>query len=1107
MICKRTASSWVHVVRACLLLLGCMVAPARAQFDTAVVLGTVRDNSAGVMPGVTVTLRNTETGITAFTHTDDNGNYQFLNVRIGRYEVSAEQEGFSKAMATDVGVAVNARQRVDLTLQLATLSDEVVVTSGGQALQTDSSERGQVIQREQIVNLPLNGRSYSSLALLSTGVLESNQNGVGTTGREGSFNANGLRNTANNFQLDGVDNNAYGTSNQGFSNQVIQVSPDAVAEFKVQTNNYSAEYGRSGGAVINASYRSGTNELRGSVWEFNRNTALNATGFFKPTGGAKPTLSRNQFGFVLGGPIRRDKAFFFSDYEGFRQTQRTIVFSTIPTMPQREGILTVPVVNPFTGERYAAGTPIPMTAFARKVLAELPEPNVPGVASNNYQKGVPNRSDYDKFNVRLDNKFGTALSGFVRFGQQKTEAFEAPNIDGPSGGNQNGFIDVLSRQIVAGATYILNGTTVLDGRFGVSKMDAGKQPPGIGGPSMFELYGITGLPQNDPSLTGGLTPQTISGLSQLGRQATNPQFQNPFNINPRLTLTTILGRQSVKVGYEFLAIDTEVQDTNPLYGLDTYSSQFSRPAGATANNQYNLADFYFGARTQYELASLIVAQMRQRGHYAYVQDDITLNSRLTLNLGLRYEYVTPYYEEQNRMSNFDATTNTIVAATDGSIGERALVDPDRNNFAPRLGFAFQATRDTVVRGGYGIGYIHFNRLASAGLLATNYPVVTRATVTQSLTQTGNGVSTPVPLCTGDQFAGCFRTTQQGYAPNLPNNVVLHIPRDTPSGMIQSYHVSVQRQLTPGLLVDVAYVGNQADNLAMLADINQARPPLAGEDPNATLAARRPIQGYGTISAVLPEAFSSYNSLQAKVEYRRSGLNLLNSFTWSKAIDNVSQVLEDPSGNTGTPQNVYDIDNDKGLSGYDVPLLNVTSVVWQLPVGHGQRFGDAMPAMLDAVLGGWQLSGIYTMRSGRTVNLRYNTSGPTAVTSGLPSFLGGVNLRPNITGDPMAPESERSIDNYFNRNNVVIPPATAPFGDAGRNIVRGYPFFQLDLGVHKRFPLGFRDGGFVELRAEAFNALNRTNFGSPNGDRSSNAFGTIRSTFPARQVQLAVKVSF
>ena len=720
----------------------------------------------------------------------------------------------------NVGVAVNARQRVDFSLQVGGLTDEVVVSAGAQLLETDSSERGQVIERQQIVNLPLNGRSYSSLALLSTGVLESNQNGVGTSGREGSFNVNGLRNTANNFQLDGIDNNLYGTSNQGFSNQVIQVSPDAVAEFKVQTNNYSAEYGRSGGAVINATYRSGTNDIRGSVWEFNRNTALNATGFFQPTGGSKPTLERNQFGFVLGGPIVRDHAFFFADYEGFRQEQKTLVFSTIPTLAQRQGVLTVPVVHPLTGETFAAGTPLPLTAFARKVLSELPEPNVPGVTSNNYQKGVPNRSDYDKWNVRLDHKFGQALSGFLRIGQQKNDAFESPNIDGPSGSNQNGFINVDSTQVVAGGTWILGRASVLDARVGYSHTDAGKKPPVIGGPGMFELYGIPGLP-DDPELTGGLTPQTITGYSQLGRQATNPQFQNPSIFNPRVSLTHVLGRHSLKVGFEYAAINTEVQDTNPLYGLDSYTSQFSRPAGAAANNQYNLADFYFGARTQYELASLIVAQMRQRGTYAYLQDDVRLTSTLTVNLGLRYEYVTPYYEADNRLSNFDPATGTLIAARDGSIADRALVEPDRNNFAPRFGLAWQPLKDTVVRGGYGIGYIHFNRLASAGLLATNYPIVTRATVTQALTR---GTDGRVIQCTGDQFAGCFRTTQQGYAPNLPNNVTLYVPPDTPSGYIQSWHVSVQQKLTDNIVTDVAYVGNHGVKLSMIADINQARPP-------------------------------------------------------------------------------------------------------------------------------------------------------------------------------------------------------------------------------------------------------------------------------------------
>lgn len=1070
---------------------------ASAQFDSAVVLGTVRDGSGAVVPGATVTLRNVETGLTSTAVSDSGGGYQFLNVRIGRYEVTGELAGFSNAVAKDVGVTINARQRVDLTLLVGGLTDAVLVTSTVQLLETDSSERGQVIEREQIVNLPLNGRSYSSLALLSAGVLESNQNGVGTSGREGSFNTNGLRNTANNFQLDGVDNNAYGTSNQGFSNQVTQVSPDAIAEFKVTTNNYSAEYGRSGGAVINATYRSGTNEFHGSAWEYNRNTAMNATGFFRPATG-KPSLDRNQFGSVLGGPLKRDRAFFFADYEGFRQTQKTVTFTSIPTLAQRQGILTVPARNPFTGEVYAAGTAIPMTDFARKVLNELPAPTTSGT-SNNYQKTVPNESNTDKFNIRLDHKFNDRVSSFVRAGQQKTASFEAPNIDGPSGSNQNGYIDVLARQLVAGTTWVLGPTRVLDARLGVSYMKAGKKPPVIGGPSMFEFYGITGLPENDPEITGGLTPQSISGFTQLGRQATNPQWQNPFTVNPRVSVTSLINRHSVKVGVEYNAIDTEVQDTNPLYGLDTYSSQFSRPTGAAANNLFNLADFYFGARTQYELASLIVAQMRQRAYYAYVQDDIKASDRLTLNVGLRYEYVTPYYEEQNRLSNFDPATNAIVMAKDGSVSDRALVDPDRNNLAPRLGFAYQMGTRTVVRGGYGMGYVHFNRLASAGLLATNYPTVTRATVTQSL---ANGT----PLCTGDQFAGCFRTTQQGYAPNLPNNVTLYIPRDTPSGQIQSWHVSLQRELSDRMVVDLGYVGNTAKNLSLLADFNQARPPLPGEDPNATLAARRPIQGFGTISAVLPDARSDYRGLQTRVEYRGGGLNLLNSFTWSHARDTVSQVLEEPNGSSGTPQNVYDVDADFSTSAYDVPLLNTTSVVWSLPFGRGRKYGNDIPALVDGFIGGWQLSGIFTMRSGRTVNLVYNTSGPTPVTSGLPTFLGGVRLRPNLSGDPELPADERTIDRYFDTSLVTLPVATAPFGDAPRNAVRGPAFYQLDMRVQKRFPLS-SSGVAIEFQFEGFNVLNRTNFGAPNGDRSSNAFGTIRSTFAARQLQLAAKVIF
>ena len=314
-----------------------------AQFDSATVLGTIRDANGGALPNATVTIKNLATGISTTVQADASGDFLFPNVRAGNYRISAELQGFSTAIVEQVTVAVNARQRVDLAMTPGTVTESIVITDAAQLLETDSSVRGQVVQRDQIVSLPLNGRSYANLALLTPGVKESSQNSATGGGREASFNVNGLRNTVNNFLLDGVDNNAYGTSNQGFSSQVVQVSPDAIQEFKVQTNTYSAEFGRSGGAVINAAYRSGTNQFHGSVWEFHRNTVLNAVGFFKPASGTKPPLIRNQFGAALGGPIIKDRTFFFLDYEGFRQVQKDVVFSTLPTLAQRQGILSVAV--------------------------------------------------------------------------------------------------------------------------------------------------------------------------------------------------------------------------------------------------------------------------------------------------------------------------------------------------------------------------------------------------------------------------------------------------------------------------------------------------------------------------------------------------------------------------------------------------------------------------------------------------------------------------------------------------------------------------------------------------------------------------------------------
>ena len=1124
---KRSFALGFHggVFAAMLLLLS---VTAFAQFDTATVLGTVRDSNGAVLPGVAVTLKNVATAIAVTSQTDADGNYQFNNIRIGDYRVSAEKQGFSTAVAERVNVTVNARQRVDLAMQPGAVTETVVITDAVQLLETDSSVRGQVVQKQQIVSLPLNGRSYANLVLLAPGVRESNQNAATGGGREAAFNVNGLRNTFNNFLLDGVDNNAYGTSNQGFSSQVVQVSPDAVDEFKVQTNTYSAEFGRSGGAVINAAYRSGTNQFHGSAWEFHRNTVLNAVGFFKPVSGVKPPLIRNQFGVTLGGPIIKDRTFFFLDYEGFRQVAKDVSFSTLPTVLQRQGILTGDVRVPYdfvdstgatvrAGTIYTAGQAVPMTALARKVLNELPLPNIGGKTetnfANNYSELVTNRNFNDKFNVKLDHHFSEKLNGFVRISHRKVNEFNGPTIPGPSGSGGNGYINVLNQQLVVGATYVLSNGSALEARLGVSKIEGGKRPPLSGGPSVRELYGITGLPE-DRTITGGLTTQTITGFSQLGRQATNPQFQNPFTINPRFNYTKTLGRHSLKTGYEYLAVNTDVQDTNPLMGLDTYSGQFSRAATSSANTIFNLSDFFFGARAQYEFANLLVVEMQRRLHYAYAQDDFKVNSKLTLNLGVRYEFATPYTEAKNRLSNFDPATKTIIQAKNGSLYDRSLVDPDYNNWAPRLGFAYNLLDKTVVRGGYGIGYVHFNRIGSADLLATNFPQITRANVTQNAA---------LSLCTGTVYAdNCFRPTQSGYPTNLPNNVVLFIPREIRTSYIQNWQLSVQRELPGNMLLDVAYVGNHAVKLMLLADYNQARPLTTAElalpaAQRPTLDARRPIQGFRSISGVLPAAYSNYHALQMKIERRFSkGVYILNSFTWSKAMDNASQVLEEPGGNEGRPQNLYNIAADRGPGAYDQPFNNTTSFVWELPFGKGRAWLGSLPYALDAALGGWTLTGINTMSSGQAVNFRYT---PSPVTANLPSFIGGIALRPNLVGNPLLSDG-RTIDRWFNTEAIRLPTQDQPFGNAGRNLGRGPSFYQFDLGLQKSFALPvINESSKLEFRAEFFNLLNKTNFGAPSGTatgivfradgslQTAGGFGTIRSAFPARQIQFALKLSF
>jgi hypothetical protein len=1092
------------LIVACLLAFSSLLV---AQFEAGTVLGTVHDPSGSAVPGASVTLENTKTGITFQAKTDGNGNYEFANKRLGTYRVRVEAAGFRTSTASDFDLTINARQRVDLTLEIGQTSESVTVTDAAVLLEKDNSSRGQVIQPRQIVQLPLNGRAYADLTLLVPGVAKSPLQTQSDSSREASFNVNGMRSELNNFMLDGVDNNAYGTSNQGFSNQVIQANPDALAEFRVETDNYSAEYGRTSGAVINASIKSGTNQFHGEVWEFLRNTDLNAGGFFRAASGEKPAFNQNQFGGALGGPIVKERAFFFADYEGFRRVSHAPQFATIPTQAMRAGNLGVPVTNPLTGKVYSDGI-IPtsdMTPFARAVLQALPDPNTvqSGAPSNNYVSAPGTPTNNDKGDVRYDEYFGQKIALFGRYSQSNTRIFSPAAIPGPAGGNGNGNVYIRNLQAVPGITYTINPTSILEVRVGFDYTEAGKNPIALGQP--VGDFAVPNLP-TDPSFAGGLYSLNLGGgFSQLGRQSSNPQYQYPIVLDPKVNFTKILGRHSVKIGFEYQMIDTAVSDFHPKYGVDNYTGYFTNATGQTLNGAgqqlYSLADFMFGLRNHYEQNNNPVAHLRQRMYFGYVQDDFKVNEKLTLNLGVRYEFATPQWERDNHLSNFDPTTNTMLLAKSGSLYDRALVHPDPHNWAPRIGLAYSVNPKTVIRSAYGISYVQFNRLGGENLLAYNGPYVVDAVIDGQTPTMAGGVCTSV----SDPAGACFRPTYLGFPNDFASPAafdpaktqVRYIPADNRTGYVQSWHFSVQRELGKGFLLDAGYVGNHSVGLMILADANQAAPNLQGQ--NLSINARRPIPGFTTIEEAFSSGFGSYNALQVKLEKRyMAGLSLLNSFTWSKAIDNAPGHLENYDGDNSRI-NIRNRASERGISSYDQPFNDTLSLLYDLPFGKGRRY-DISNKALDLLAGGWGVNLINTMTSGLPLNITYSASSQYQV-----SPL--VSTRPNLVSSQVTtPEGQRTTSNYLNAAAFALPSYTQPFGSAGRNIARGYPFYQLDFGLHKNFNL-WSESSYLQFRAEAFNLLNQTNFSPASTTYNSTTFGSIRSTFPARQIQLALKLYF
>jgi hypothetical protein len=1091
-----------------------------AQYEAAEVLGTVHDPAGAVIPNASVTLINQETGIQSKVAADEKGNFDFFNVKVGRYTIAVEHAGFAKYTAKDVPVDVNARQRVEVAMQVGAVSETVNVTGAAAPLETDSSEHGQVIDTQQVVELPLNGRNYADLALLSTNTIKSPMAisfSPSGTPREAAFNVNGMRSTYNNFLLDGQDNNYYGTSNQGYSSQAVQPSPDAIAEFKVITTNYSAEYGRVGGAVVNAVMKSGTNQFHGTFYEFLRNTDLNAIGFqFSPSVFLKPTLQRNQFGTVLGGPAIKNKLFWFADYEGYRQLQRYLNFDSIPSMTDRQGILPVTVANALTGQVYQAGTQIPASAMnplAYYALSNLPPTNAGGTGRSNNDEALLLIRDYsDKFDAKLDGQINDKMSAFLRFSQRKDLQYYQPDLSGPAGGDGNGYIHAIDQNATAGYTWTVSSSSILEARFGLTHVVAGKVPPYIGGPSLQSMFGMQGLPTTG-NLTGGLNTQSISGFStSLGRQTSNPQFQNPTSFGPKLNFSKIAGRHSLKVGYELAAIRTEILDVNPLYGQDTYNGQFSKPTCAelglgtgctftTDATSYNLADFMFGLPSSVNLGNNFVSNLRQQVHSLYVQDDWRVTSKLTVNAGLRWEFATPLVDRDNNWSDFNPATASMTLASSGSWYNRALVNPDTADWGPRLGFAYNFTPETVVRGGYGISYDFFNRVGSA-IEGINAPKALFGVFTQTMPAGG-----PVPstfLTTVNSFTSGI-ANPANFNPLVSN--VDYIPSDTKWPYIQNWFVSVQREIVKDTVVEVSYNGNHSLRLPIIADYNEAAPNQPGG--TLTYQQRAPVPTFGPITWVDPAGDNHYNGLSARLEHRFSGgLYFLNSFTWGLALGDSEQALEYYAGYVeANPQNIHDLAAERGPSSFDAKFNDVTSIVYELPFGKGRKFLSKTNPVIDGALGGWELNTINSTHTGTPLNVYYTPAAAYAVSGLSNDYRGEPFPRPSVSGSATSQSTSQTINTYFAGFTFTTPTSTNPypFGDLGRNAFRAPGLEQWDLSADKTFQIGERVR--LQFRSEFFNLPNHTNFAIPNTNYGSSSFGTIRSTYAPRQVQFGLKASF
>jgi hypothetical protein len=1093
-------------------------APLVAQTTTGSIVGTVTDVSSAAVPGASVTVTNVDTNTTTKTPTDSSGNYVVTPLPVGNYSVAVEAQGFKRSVRSGIPVNVQDRVGVNFVLEVGQLTETVEVAASAPALQTDTSYLGQVVDSQKIVDLPLNGRFFTRLAVLTAGAVPTAPGARDE--RTGGFSANGVRPYQNSYLLDGIDNNSLSEDLTNEASFVVGPSPDAIQEFRVQTNSMSAEFGRSGGAVLNVTIKSGTNDFHGSAFEFLRNSKLDAKNFFDPPTGPTPPFKQNQFGASTGGPVLlpkyngKNRTFFFVDYQGTRIRTSDTFLATISPVAWRTGNFSGfnTIYDPRTTVTQSDGTvirqpfpgnQIPLDRFdpaSLKLIALMPVPNVPGSVTrtgvaNNYLTNPVEPDQADQGDVRIDHRISDKDSLFARFSisdQVLTPPAKIPPPLGAADFNSGNWTN-NSRQGVFSETHIFSPHVINEFRAGYTRLRT-ERLQFNSNDNLSAQVGIPGIPYTQGN--GGLPRFVFSGtgnVNTFGSSTYQPtrEFENVFHFIENVSV--IKGRHTMKFGAEWKPIVnfSILQPPTPR-GSFTFNGNSTRDANNRATTGMAFADFDLGVLSNAAVSSFINDTFQQPGYFFYAQDDFKVSSKLTLNLGLRYEFISQPLERRDGEANFNLATGTLDIPKGRNDplpanffpqipvnrnAPRQLVPQDRNNFAPRVGFAYQLNDKTVVRAGYGFFYSSYE----AGPLSipnmgnnppfyfqSNYPAISLAQPNPTVTFLSQGL----PL---NAFSNPAAPSLFSLDPNF---------RDP---YFQHWNFGIQRNFGWNTVWEISYAGSKGTRMYEFRNPNQ---PLPTADPNAPVNPRRPLPFLGSSLTYWCSCGSStYSSLQTKIEKRFSNnLSFLGAYTFGKSIDEQSQASLG-FNNSVSVRSEYNYRWDKALADFNQTHRFVLSYTYDLPFGRNLK--GAAKYLVD----GWQFVGIHS----------FTTGTPYTITASTDFSNTGGSARPDaVLGVSQTPPGGRNRQEWFNPA-AFTNPASGQFGNVGRNTVTGPSVVAIDFSLFKNFPISERVK--MQFRAEAFNLINHPNFTSLSTTYDASNAGQLTAALAARQIQLALKLLF